>query len=50
MRANRDTRKKLNIEKDKVKLMTIFGKAPRESRLIKGNLSRKSQAQLKMRL
>ena len=36
-RANRATRKKLNIETDKVKSMTTPVKAPWESRKIEGN-------------
>ena len=42
-RANRATRKKLNIETDKVKSMTTPVKALRESGWIEGNLAGKSQ-------
>ena len=45
-RATRTTRKKLNIETDKVKSMTPPVKAPWESRRIEGNLARKSQVKL----
>ena len=47
-RANRATRKKLNIETDKVKLMTTPAKAPWESRRIEGNLAGKSQVKLRL--
>ena len=47
-RANRATRKKLNIETDKVKSMTTPVKAPWESRRIEENLARKSQVKLRL--
>ena len=47
-RANRATRKKLNIETDKVKSMTSPVKAPWESRRIEGNLAGKSQVKLRL--
>ena len=47
-RANRATRKKLNIETDKVKSMTTPVKAPWESRRIEGNLAEKSQVKLRL--
>ena len=45
-RANRATRKMLNIETDKVKSMTTPAKAPWESRSIEGNLAGKSHVKL----
>ena len=45
-RANRATRKKLNIETDKAKSMTTPVEAPWESRRIEGNLAGKSQVKL----
>ena len=47
-RANRATRKKLNIETDKVKSMTTPVKASWESRRIEGNLAGKSQVKLRL--
>ena len=47
-RANRATRKKLNIETDKVKSMTTPVKTPWESRRIEGNLAGKSQVKLRL--
>ena len=47
-RANRATRKNLNIETDKVKSMTTPVKAPPESRRIEGNLAGKSQVKLRL--
>ena len=47
-RANRATRKKLNIETGKVKSMTTPVKAPWESWSIEGNLARKSQVKLRL--
>ena len=47
-RANRATRKKLNIGTDKVKSMTTHVKAHWESRRIEGNLARKSQFKLRL--
>ena len=47
-KANRATRKKLNIETDKVKSMTTPVKAPRESSRIEGNLAKKSQVKLRL--
>ena len=46
--ANSATRKKLNIETDKVKSMTTPVKAPWESRRIDGNLAGKSQFKLRL--
>ena len=42
------SRKKLNIETDKVKSITTPVKALRESRRIEGNLTRKSQVKLRL--
>ena len=47
-RANRATRKKLNIETNKVKSITTPVKDPWESRRIEGNLTRKSQVKLRL--
>ena len=47
-RENRATRKKLNIETDKVKSMTTPVKTLRESRRIEGNLAGKSQIKLRL--
>ena len=47
-RANRATRKKLNIETDKVKSMTTPVKAPWKFRRIEGNLAGKSQVKLRL--
>ena len=47
-RTKRATKKKLNIETDKVKSMTTPVKAPWESRRIEGNLAGKSQVKLRL--
>ena len=47
-RANRATKKKQNIETNKVKSMTTPVKAPWESSRIEGNLARKSQVKLRL--
>ena len=47
-RANKATKKKLNIETDKVKSMTTSVKAPWKFRRMEENLARKSQVKLRL--